>query len=236
MKKLTNLFLAAVMVVGVTSIAGCIQGESNNKYDITVKATVGGVITTDKTQAEKGETVNITATPADGYYLESLSYNGNNSYYAFAMPSEDVEVTATFAAVTASVKQYDIIVDTSIGGEFTVNTAVAPSYLKAPAGTTVSLTYAPADGYVLDYIELNGEKLEKGADSFIMPAKIANVYACFASEVNEYTVETQNVEKGGVVTVNRQTCGQGGVVIADYIPMTAMFWTISPSTAKRRKR
>ena len=69
------------------------------KYAITVAEEItGGTVNVDKTEAEEGETVTVTATPADDYTLVEITTNGaaivDNT---FEMPAEAVEVSATFA-------------------------------------------------------------------------------------------------------------------------------------------
>ncbi len=70
-------------------------------YPVTIAAGIeNGEITVDKTEAAEGETVTVTATPAEGFALEAITVNGIAiTATTFPMPAEAVEVGATFAEV-----------------------------------------------------------------------------------------------------------------------------------------
>ncbi len=72
-----------------------------------------GTVTANPTSAAEGDTVNLTATPSDGYQLETLTVTkssggtvsttpGADNTYTFTMPSEAVTVSATFTQVQAN--------------------------------------------------------------------------------------------------------------------------------------
>jgi len=71
-------------------------------YHVSVNDAEHGTVTVDKASAFKGDTVMVTATPADGYTLASLTVEtGSGETVAvtgntFAMPADDVEITAVF--------------------------------------------------------------------------------------------------------------------------------------------
>lgn len=81
----------------------------DNTYSITVSSTANGSLETMKSAAEKGETVNLYATPSEGYELESISVkdadqndveveiSGRSGY--FTMPESNVTVSATFKKI-----------------------------------------------------------------------------------------------------------------------------------------
>ncbi len=78
-------------------------------YTVTVDAGIeNGTVSASHAQAEAGTEITLTATPAEGYMLESLSatYGENQSLEisggSFIMPAADVTVTAGFAAHTHS--------------------------------------------------------------------------------------------------------------------------------------
>lgn len=77
----------------------------NDLWDVELDNTVNGSIERDKNQAKVGETVTLTATPADGYTLGEWSVLGNDFIEVtktgeltatFVMPYSDVLVSATF--------------------------------------------------------------------------------------------------------------------------------------------
>lgn len=79
------------------------------KYSITVPDFAHGSVTSDMETASEGTTVTLTATPENGYELESLTVmNGNtpvettagaNGTYTFVMPASDVTVNAIFTSL-----------------------------------------------------------------------------------------------------------------------------------------
>lgn len=77
------------------------------KYAVTVATAENGTVTVDKTEAEEGATVTITAEPADGYLLGTITVkdadNGDVTVTdgKFTMPAKAVTVTTTFVADTA---------------------------------------------------------------------------------------------------------------------------------------
>lgn len=66
-------------------------------YSVEVDVTEGGTASADKTTAQMGDTVKITAVPEDGYILDSITVNGTAiSGTSFEMPAEDVVVGVSF--------------------------------------------------------------------------------------------------------------------------------------------
>ena len=87
----------------IWSISEYVAPVEPTTYAITVTEGIeNGVITTDVAEAEEGATVTITATPAEGYKLESISVkNGEedvevSAENTFVMPAAPVTISATF--------------------------------------------------------------------------------------------------------------------------------------------
>ncbi|MEE0521659.1 MAG: hypothetical protein UDK36_09785 [Bacteroidaceae bacterium] len=87
----------------IWSISEYVAPVEPTTYAITVTEGIeNGVITTDVAEAEEGATVTITATPAEGYKLESISVkNGEEDVEVsdentFVMPAAPVTISATF--------------------------------------------------------------------------------------------------------------------------------------------
>ena len=80
--------------------------EGGPAWPITVaEGIANGTVAVDKTSAKEGETITVTATPAAGCRLESISVNGtplDSGVTTFEMPGEAVEVSASFAEVKDS--------------------------------------------------------------------------------------------------------------------------------------
>ncbi|MCH5175829.1 MAG: hypothetical protein J1F40_08070, partial [Prevotellaceae bacterium] len=75
-------------------------------YTVNVAEIKNGTVTADVAEAQAGETVTLTVTPAEGYELETLtviSVADNtvidvSADYTFTMPEADVMVSATFVS------------------------------------------------------------------------------------------------------------------------------------------
>ncbi len=85
--------------------------QAKPTHNITIASGIdNGTVTADPTFAYAGQTVTLTATPSEGYYLGSLTatyVDGNNETHnltitnnTFEMPNYDVTVTATFLSNT----------------------------------------------------------------------------------------------------------------------------------------
>lgn len=144
--------------------------------DITVsKDMENGGITVDKTQAVDGETVTITATPNDGYELNSVYVNGVEiDGTAFEM-SGACDVYATFKPITP---EYNVKVQTDgnaaatlvnmdkdSGGEISLM-SVGDTELTARDGEEIKVNASAIDDYTVDGVYVNGEEI--AADSFIV--------------------------------------------------------------------
>jgi hypothetical protein len=147
-----------------------------NAYSITVVQPTGGTVSASATFATAGTTIELTATPAEGYTLDYFTLDGERiNGNTFSMPAQNVEVSAVFTA-----NAYSITVVQPAGG------TVSASATSATAGTTVKLTATPAEGYTLDYFTLDGARIN--GDTFIMPARNVEVSAVFTTNAYSITV------------------------------------------------
>ena len=147
-----------------------------NAYSITVVQPTGGTVSASATSAAAGTTIELTATPAEGYTLDYFTLDGARiNGDTFIMPARNVEVSAVFTA-----NAYSITVVQPTGG------TVSASATSATAGTTVKLTANPAEGYTLDYFTLDGERIN--GDTFSMPARNVEVSAVFTANAYSITV------------------------------------------------
>ena len=72
MKRLSFLFLVVACVV----FSSCREDDDNQAYSITTLAGYGGAVATaDKGVALEGETVTVTATPAEGFLFKQWKTN-----------------------------------------------------------------------------------------------------------------------------------------------------------------
>ncbi len=136
-----------------------------------------GAITSSSSSANAGDQITVTATPATGYELTALAYNGTaiditSTPYTFTMPDADVTLTATFSKI-----DYTITKGSMTNG--TVNVAATANY-----GDVVTITPEPATDYVVDKVYYNDGTdheiaVNNNAYTFTMPASNVTVWATF---------------------------------------------------------
>ena len=138
-----------------------------NAYSITVVQPTGGTVSASATSATAGTTIELTATPAEGYTLDYFTLDGERiNGDTFIMPARNVEVSAVFTA-----NAYSITVVQPAGG------TVTASKLSAFFGEAVELTAVPDEGYELSHYVVNGAANNGG--TFTMPARDVIVTAVF---------------------------------------------------------
>ena len=174
-----------------------------NAYSITVVQPTGGTVSASATSATAGTTIELTATPAEGYTLDYFTLDGERiNGDTFIMPARNVEVSAVFTA-----NAYSITVVQPTGG------TVSASATSATAGTTIELTATPAEGYTLDYFTLDGERIN--GDTFIMPARNVEVSAVFTANAYSITVVQPT---GGTVSASKLSAFFGEAVELTAVP------------------
>ena len=137
------------------------------KYSITVVQPAGGTVSASATFATAGTTIELTATPAEGYTLDYFTLDGERiNGDTFIMPARNVDVSAVFTA-----NAYSITVVQPAGG------TVSASKLSAFFGEAVELTAVPDEGYELSHYVVNGAANNGG--TFTMPARDVIVTAVF---------------------------------------------------------
>ena len=137
------------------------------KYSITVVQPTNGSVAASATSAAAGTTIELTATPAEGYTLDYFTLDGARiNGDTFIMPARNVDVSAVFTA-----NAYSITVVQPTGG------TVSASKLSAFFGEAVELTAVPDEGYELSHYVVNGAANNGG--TFMMPARDVIVTAVF---------------------------------------------------------
>ena len=174
-----------------------------NAYSITVVQPTGGSVSASATSATAGTTIELTATPAEGYTLDYFTLDGARiNGDTFIMPARNVEVSAVFTA-----NAYSITVVQPTGG------TVSASATSAAAGATIELTAIPAEGYTLDYFTLDGERIN--GNTFIMPARNVEVSAVFTANAYSITVVQPT---GGTVSASKLSAFFGEAVELTAVP------------------
>ncbi|MCM1055952.1 MAG: hypothetical protein NC394_10580 [Bacteroides sp.] len=149
------------------------------------KEVKNGTVTVDKTTASVGDTVTVSATPAEGYKLGSVTVSYEDADgtktvapkdgKTFTMPDADVTVSAEFEAIA-----YKINITVPENG--TVKTEPAA---EAKTGEEVTVTAEPKEGYELDKItaaDKDGKAVEVKEGKFVMPASDVTVTAAFKAK------------------------------------------------------
>jgi thiol-disulfide isomerase/thioredoxin len=223
-----------------------ILGEGNSdSYEITLPAGItGGKLTLPKTTALAGEIVTFDYAADSGYVLESISAHktgdaGVNvpllctaATCEFMMPAYPVTIEASFRKA-AEDSGYQITAPSNIsGGKVTLPKTTAA------AGETVTFTYTPDSGYVLESI--SAHKTGDASVSvplrcvgytcdFVMPAYPVTIEALFrrAGYIGEVTPSSSSGGGGG-------GCSTGGVTLV--LPLLGAVCAASKKRLISRKR
>lgn len=147
--------------------------EGKISYNLTksVSPSGGGTLTLDRNTATVGDTVTITATPATGYRLKTLSTSPSRTITnnKFTMPAQAVTVSAVFEKI-----EYTVSKGSNPNGGGTVTTNKAKAYY----GDTITVSQTPAAGYFFNGWETSPAGLiANGASSFTMPAQNVSITA-----------------------------------------------------------
>lgn len=166
------------------------------KFTVNCTTVQNGNISVSPTSATVGTKITIYVNPSEGYRLKQIdsspivSINNNQ----FTMPAQNVTLTPVFEQI--EVQTYAITVGTSEHG-----TATA-SHTSASAGTTITMTATPGQGYVLkSYATQPFVSVVNG--QFVMPSSPITVTPIFDIESIVKTsydiyVSTETTDRGDV--------------------------------------
>lgn len=136
---------------------------AKKRAPITVTDTKGGTIyTTPTTDAALGEEVEIMVTPDDGYELDKLLVNGEETEvdsegYAYPVMVEGgLTITATWKELAKAITIAPC-----------TNGTVAANKTQATVGESVTFTISPAEGYHLESFKVNGVEVEVTGNSYV---------------------------------------------------------------------
>lgn len=166
------------------------------KFTVNCTTVQNGNISVSPSSATKDTIINISVNPSEGYRLKQIDSSPNVTINnnQFTMPAQNVTLTPIFEKI--EIQTYAITVGTSEHG-----TATA-SHTSASAGTTITMTATPGQGYVLKsyatqpYVSVvNGQ--------FVMPSSPITVTPIFdvASIVKtsyDIYVSTETTDRGDV--------------------------------------
>lgn len=144
-----------------------VAGVNDVKYTVAVTADAEkGTVELDKTQVALGETAVATVTAKEGWAAAKVEFNGVK-----LTPNAEGKYEFTGAIYTNSLVvefaedlQYDVTINTPENGTAEL------SATKAKIGTEITITVSPAEGYKVDYVKVNGERIRAvdGAYKFIL--------------------------------------------------------------------
>ena len=211
----------SILYVGDFKLMKQVQAGEIETYTVTWEEPENGTltVTADTGTLESGATVEagtsitVTATPDEGYELETLTVGGKTftsgeSYVVEA----NTEIVATFAEVPPTM--YTVSWAEPENGTLTVttDTGTLQSGATVEAGTSITVTATPDEGYELETLTVGGKTFTSG-ESYVVEAN-TEIVATFAeipptmytvswtADNCDITVETTDgttVENGGEV-------------------------------------
>lgn len=207
--------------VKLTSTSTESSSSSSSKYKITIETPDNGVIKASTSSASKGTKVTLTATPASGFTLNTVTVVDakgvivdvtNNS---FIMPDANVTVTATFKTGTTPSKY-------SVGIVSVANGYVYSNPYQATQGTKITLSINPDATYALSSIKVedsNGNTVNVSSDyTFIMPASDVTITPAFEKTSGTlYNVGFDSLINGDVIA-NTTSVAKNGKVTLKIVP------------------
>ena len=196
-------------------------------YTVTVQTNGNGSASASPATAAAGTTVTLTAKPDSGYRLahwEVVEGDVTISGNSFTMPAENVTVRAVFSPIVNIPDTYDIDLIVGEGGEARL------SLTNASEGSTITVTATPDVGYELDYITVDGERID--GTTFTMPEHDVTVRVYFTD--GSATLPFTDVSTGAwyfdavsYVYANGLMDGTSGTTFEPDANMTrAMVWAI----------
>ena len=184
-------------------------------YTVTVLQSANGTLSADKTTANYGEPVTLTARPADGYAFETLVcapqggspeyIEGSGDTRTLSMPAANVTVSATFTPIAFSVN----VADSITGGR------IAASSTNANVGDVITLVPTANTGWQFkawNVVAEGGATVAVTENQFTMPAKSVSVSAAF--EKINYSITVEEAENGSV-RADKATANYGDTVTID---------------------
>lgn len=156
--------ITATAADGSGKSATCTVTVKPAEYTVTVLTDGKGSASASPSTAAAGTTVTLTADPDNGWRFSrwevvegDVTISGNS----FTMPAENVTVRAVFSPIVNLPDTYDIDLIVSDGGEARL------SLTNASEGSTITVTATPDVGFKLDYITVDGERID--GTTFTMP-------------------------------------------------------------------
>ena len=158
-------------------------------YNVTVTSGGNGSASADYATAAAGTEITLTAMPKEGYHFkvwQVISGDVTITNDKFLMPNDNVEVKAIFEEDAPPVPtEFTITVKTDGNG------TASASLAKAAAGTEITLTATPKEGYHFKEWEVMSGGVTIKGNKFLMPSANVEVKAIFEKDApapTEYTI------------------------------------------------
>lgn len=190
-----------------------------NTYNIRKATTITNGTVDVKGTAKTDEEVTFKVTPKDGYKIGEVKVTGDSGKEVkatidelgngkFTMPASNVNINATFVK-----NAYKITKQNPINGDFTVPET-------AEAGSKVTITLKPANGYEPDTISVRGGQgaIPVSGNTFTMPESDVVVDVTFKKIPPKVFNITVNQAQNGSVSANKQSAKENEEVSLTVTP------------------
>jgi hypothetical protein len=195
MKKHVSLLIGVIALISSLLFMACPTGTTDPEttYQVITETDPsdgsGGTITASPDSGPAGTRITVTITSKDGYYLEEVfvdsASKGKTNPLTVTLGNKDITVKAVFKAIPAN--NFKITLkQPSTGGTISLTNGLE----YASPGDTVSLSNAPADGYIFkEYTVMDADdgKVTVTGNSFAMPGKNVTVSGVFENLGNKDT-------------------------------------------------
>ncbi len=222
--KLVSLLLGAAMIFGFTGCDSPVSEPTYYTYTVTIASGItNGTVSASKTSGIKaGETITLTATPANGYKLGSLSVKNGDSDITvtnntFTMPAANVTVSATFEALPPNT--YSVTFNSMGGTAVTEQTVTSGNKATRPDDPTKAAT--TTESYAFDnwYTSTDsGTTLSATAFDFNTPITSSIVLYAKWNVTNLYSVTISATTNGTVVADKTSGIAAGETVTLTITP------------------
>lgn len=214
--------LEAILVDGEAITGNTFEVTKNHKVTATFTAIdytvdkgdeTNGTFTLSAATANYGDTITIETAPDAGFAVESVLINDSasgvtevvkNEKYTFTMPDGDVTVKVVFGQPSYGITKADA-----------TNGTVAVSTERAVAGTEITITATPADGYEVDTVTVTGASgtVTVADNKFTMPAEDVTVTVTFKVEVLN-VITASDFTSGGTLKLTKNSTVGNGITLA----------------------
>ena len=168
------------------------------EHTVTVTSSGNGTASASPAKAVAGAEITLSATPDKGYHLKEwqvISGGVSIKDNKFTMPNNNVEIKAIFEKdAPPTPTEYTVTVTTEGGGTASASPA------KAAAGTEITLTAMPNEGYHFKEWQVISGGVTIKDDKFTMPSANVEVKAIFEKDAppapTEFTITVTSGDNG----------------------------------------